>query len=335
MNKFTSIEALRHVVTHVRKYYDSKAMRYPIINFTGTVKLHGSNGGVRIMNGDVRPQSRENMLSMQTDNFGFYAFCHPLFDTFRELANKIGHNDITIYGEWCGTGIQKNVALAQLPKHFVIVNAWVSKGGDEGQYIGINAITDKLTEDDIKSLNSMGIWFINQIPTYDITIDFHDPQKAADEITELTLAVEQECPWGKFRGVSGIGEGIVWVATHTPYDTRVWFKSKGVLHKGAGDKADKVAKKLYATPEQVEGTNRLLDLILPEWRLEQGYNYVVDAVGTPTSRDTGTFLKWIHADVLKEETDRITANGLTWKDVVGHVSKRAKAYFEMRNMKYE
>lgn len=128
-----------------------------------------------------------------------------------------------------------------------------------------------------------------------------------------------------------ISEGIVWHAVNRPYDPGLWFKSKGLLHKGADANKEKVYKKLSATPEHVEGMNTLLDLLLPTWRLEQGYQYISDvAGGEPTNKHTGAFLKWIHADVLKEEIDRITANGLAWKDVVGAISKRAKNYLFMR-----
>lgn len=214
MEKFSSIDALRHVVVNVRRYFDARSQRYPTIKFKGTVKLHGSNGGVHVKNGDVRPQSRENLLSMQSDNAGFYAFCHPRFDVFREMAQKVGHDDITIFGEWCGGNIQKSVALNQLPKHFVIFNVWNSKAGDSGGYIGLDAL--QYTDTELKSLNDQGIWFINQIPDYEIDIDFNDPQKAADIITEMTLKVENECPWAYFRinrvlsdGVTVIGNTII------------------------------------------------------------------------------------------------------------------------------
>lgn len=41
MEKFSSIEALRHVVVSVRKYFDARGQHYPTIKFKGTVKLHG------------------------------------------------------------------------------------------------------------------------------------------------------------------------------------------------------------------------------------------------------------------------------------------------------
>jgi hypothetical protein len=38
-------------------------------------------------------------------------------------------------------------------------------------------------------------------------------------------------------------------------------------------------------------------------------------------------LKWVHGDVLKEETDVIVANGKEWKDVVAPLSKKAKFWY--------
>ena len=325
MNKFASIEALRNVVTSVRKYFDSRAERYPTITFDGTVKLHGSNAGVRVVKDSVRPQSRERLLSLGSDNAGFFSFCHPRFDIFKQLTSYYDSNDLTFYGEWCGGNIQPNVALAQLPKHLVLFDVWNSRAGDEGGYIGLDKFPNDI--EFVKSLNTQGIWLISQVPSYSVDIDFNDPQKAADIMTELTLRVENTCPWGELHGVTGIGEGICWKARSRPYDTRLWFKTKGLLHKG-NDKTANKKHKLYATPEKVNEINSLIDLLLPEWRLEQAYAYVKDVVnGQPTNKQTGTFLKWIHTDVLKEETDVIVANGKEWKDIVGDLSKRAKNWY--------
>jgi hypothetical protein len=52
---------------------------------------------------------------------------------------------------------------------------------------------------DVFVWNEAGIWCVSQIPTYKITVDLSRPEYVVDELTGLTIAVEKECPWGKFR----------------------------------------------------------------------------------------------------------------------------------------
>jgi DNA-binding cell septation regulator SpoVG len=40
----------------------------------------------------------------------------------------------------------------------------------------------------------------------------------------------------------------------------------------------------------------------------------------------GPYLKWISQDILKEEIDTITENGLEWKDMHRPINKRARNY---------
>jgi hypothetical protein len=49
---------------------------------------------------------------------------------------------------------------------------------------------------------------------------------------EITMAVEAECPVGRFFGVlSGVGEGVVWKPVDPLYNEgRFWFKVKGEKH---------------------------------------------------------------------------------------------------------
>lgn len=327
MKEFSEIEAFRHVVKHVRDYCARHGKPLPVLSYTGTVKIHGTNAGVRVTHNDVRPQKRSATIDIQSDNFGFAAFVHPLKDKFRILAEAyFGHKlkkleDITFFGEWCGSNIQKNVAVTQLPKHFVIFSAWVQRNG----YITINEITKNLGGllTDINELNASNVFFIDQIPTYHIDIDFNDPESALQKMMDWTIHVETECPWGKFRGVEGIGEGIVWVPDKDSDVSDLWFKTKGLKHKDAG----KETKRIEIDPIKVANKKAFIEAVLPEWRLEQGISQLEQDGLLIIPQSTGEYLKWICKDVLKEETDVLTANGLCWKDVQGDVCKAARQYY--------
>ena len=75
------------------------------------VKLHGTNACVRIeADGKVVAQKRSSDIVAPADNSGFRAWVESEERYFGNLANCAF--DTYIYGEWCGSGIQNNVAIA-------------------------------------------------------------------------------------------------------------------------------------------------------------------------------------------------------------------------------
>lgn len=44
--KYPSIEQLRNVVKKVKTRSEYLQVKYPVVEFNGTVKLHGTNGGI-------------------------------------------------------------------------------------------------------------------------------------------------------------------------------------------------------------------------------------------------------------------------------------------------
>jgi hypothetical protein len=325
MKEFTSIESFRHIVASVKRYCAEHSKPLPTIEYVGTVKLHGTNAGVRVTPDMVQPQKRSDIVTIGADNAGFAAWCHDKDTAFRQIAGnatKTLSKDITLYGEWCGGSIQKGVALNQLEKHFVIFAGY---DAETDKHVHITEITAFIPQVDMEQLNSMGIWFINQIDTFRITIDFRWPEESLDKLNELTLAVEEECPWGKFRGVSGVGEGIVWIPATDELSpvTGLWFKTKGGKHAAKGAGKTNVA----ASPEKLDSIKAVVEAVLPAWRLEQGLSKLKEE-GLPIEpKSTGIFLQWVSKDILKEEADVITANGLDWKTLVPFIMREARSWY--------
>ena len=319
MQAFHDIESLRHVCEDVKRHceYAGKEVR-PTVKFRGTVKLHGTNGGVRVSGTNVMAQGRNRVLTIQNDNFGFAHFVAGRETHFHLLATTINgsaRNDLTFYGEWCGQGIQKKVAVASLPKMFVIF-AIYDHTSDE--WLDIHAT--ELNSAILGLLNAQNIYLITQAPTFEVEIDFNNPTPAAELISQYTLQVEDCCPFSAVHGVEGLGEGLVWVSYD--YPVRLYFKSKGEKHKKGGERTQ-----VAVDPEKVANISALVDLILPEWRLEQGFDYLRTENIPLANTSTGEYLKWIAKDILKEETDRIAANPYPWKEIQGTVMTRAKDYF--------
>lgn len=318
MEKFTSIESFKHIVANVRKYYNKQGKPFPTLNFEGTVKLHGSNGGIRrTSSGKIQAQSKERILDITADNYGFAFFVESHNEAVEKLFAQFPTDaDVTLYGEWCGGNIQKAVALTALEKHFVLFKVKVN-----GEY-------QPLPRDLFDNENK--IYNVYQIPTYKVTVDFLSPEPASEILADLTLEVEKVCPWGAFRGVVAegdnctIGEGIVWECIEHPEISDLWFKTKGLLHKG-NDKTK--VPKIKIDDQKLASIKELVSEILPHWRLEQGISALNEA-GTPLlPQATGDYLKWIAHDILKEELETIAASGFDWKGVQGQVMQTARQFF--------
>jgi hypothetical protein len=317
VKKFTSIGQYRNVVKTVTGYYNkiNALHKLPTLNFVGTVKLHGTNAGLRRVGGVYQAQSREHLISVDKDNAGFAAFIHRIpTEKLDDIFDKISTDpdaDITLYGEWVGKGIQSNVAVTELDKHWVLFAAVVND-----QYV------DFIYHKDVMD-HAENIYNIYELPVYKVTVDFKNPEQAIPEIERVTLAVEEECPWGKKFGVVGIGEGVVWRCIERPSDTELFFKTKGTKHSNS-----KVKKVVSVDIERVNNINALVEAILPNGRLEQGMDVLVNQMHLDIDPvNIGSYLKWIANDILKEEVDTITDNGFVWADVAKSVNNKAKAFF--------
>ena len=300
--------------------YDA-SKRLPTLTFTGTVKLHGTNAGVTLTkDGDMYPQSRENIISVEHDNAGFAFFVESHKDVFKGMFETLDIRDadyITIFGEWTGGNIQKGVAINGLPKMFVIFAVKLSYEENE---VNTNYF---LTNDETKHLKNPETLIFNVLDfeNYTIDVDFENPLLAQNKLIELTLAVENECPVGKAFGNIGTGEGIVWKA-ETERGT-IRFKVKGEKHSSS-----KVKTLATVDTEKVNSIKEFAEYAVTESRLEQGIEKVFTSVNEQIDiRKIGDFLKWIVGDVIKEELDTLVDNGLEPKEVNSAISNIARKWF--------
>ena len=340
MIKFPSIEQFRTVIRHVQTqtryagkdengdaiYDASKPL--PTLKFRGTVKLHGTNAGIvyDFDADDFTFQSRERELSLTQDNAGFMMWAMYHESDWRYLVENLSvpadTKNIAIFGEWCGAGIQKGVAVSQLSKMFVIFAIKTIDSEGNGTWLDIS--------DDEQALfcsgdeNDLSIQSIYDFPTYEIDIDFKYPEIAQNEMIKITEAVEAECPVGMHFGVSGIGEGVVWTCISEGWeDSGTWFKVKGEKHS-----ASKVKTLAAVDVEAVENMRQFVKSAVTEARLEQGLDNLVREQLLPFEmKSMGDFIRWVYNDVLKEEMDTIVANQIDTKKLGSAVANEARPWF--------
>lgn len=297
-----------------------------IVSYRAKVKLHGTNAAVQVhTDGTVICQSRESIITPEKDNAGFARWVMSNKEAWHEAMGFI------IYGEWIGPGIQKNVAVSQIPKKcFAVFAARLLDGSDTlvtepGQLIGlVEHIPD-----------------VYVLPWYEKSIDI-DWKQSDEELTktiapinEWVLAIEANDPWVEATfGVKGTGEGLVFYPSSTPHlgfenFTNLCFKAKGEAHKNI-----KTAAPVQVNPETAASVEAFAELALTPARLEQGASKVALTPGSYDQQQTGKFVQWIMVDVEKETKDELAASNLTWGQVQKVVQTKARQWYLTQTKKF-
>ena len=340
MIKFPSIEQFRTVVSNVNRHFNfvgldengeaiyDPTLPKPTITFKGTVKIHGTNAAVSYNAKELWAQSRENIITPEKDNAGFAFFVESNKEAFYELFAQVMDktipwpdpykNTITIYGEWAGGNIQKGVGVCNLPKSFFI--------------FGVKITPHTETEEELKANPAYwvdytylrapehNIYNIDDYPTYSIDIDFNMPQLVQNQLSELTVKVEEECPVAKAFGYSGIGEGIVWTAEFKGNVHR--FKVKGEKHSSS-----KVKTLAAVDVEKLNSIKEFVDYAVSESRFNQALENIFPNNEPIDVKKMGDVIRWVVNDVIKEEMDTMVENQLEPKEINKYISSKVREMF--------
>ena len=131
--------------------------------------------------------------------------------------------------------------------------------------------------------------------------------------------VEKVDPVAKSFGVSGVGEGIVYVINNYNGQRFIW-KVKGEKHVHTV----KIKYKGGYGQKSVDSKrDSFLDSILPNWRLEQGITEIFGESTLIDCRLYGDYIKWIKQDIIKEEMDRIEVCDYKLSDLYKDINRRA------------
>jgi len=312
--KYPSIDQFRNIVKQVKdtcKYHETAL---PVLTFTGTVKLHGTNAAIcfNTETEELWVQSRNNVITPEEDNAGFANYIESNKTAITSLVinycDKFNLNGIvSLFGEWCGGNIQKSIALSQLDKMFIIFGIKYNE-----EWLNIPKY---LVDNEIRLFN------IKQFPTININIDFSNPQESINLLTQLTEEVENECPVGKFFGVSGIGEGIVWESLYRNSVLR--FKVKGEKHS-----ISKVKKLVSIDPEKLKSITEFVEYAVTNNRLSQCIEQLfISPNKEPDIKEIGSVIKWVMQDIAKEETDVLIESNLIMKDITKLATNKIRNWF--------
>jgi len=299
----------------------------PTLTFELTTKIHGTNSGCTLdaVDNKVIALSRSRVIDVNHDNAGFAFFVEQNKEVIKgmlqELQKQHPNKKVYLYGEWCGKGIQKGVAVNQLEKRWVLFAVKIVSDNEEAYYVRL-PMNISSPENNIYNIREIGV--------RNIDIDFNNPAEAQNKLVKIIDEVEACCPVGKYFGVEGVGEGVV-ASYYNSADIREHiFKCKGEKHVKSGCKVKKL-KPIDEAREKLKA-EFVNNHACPEWRLDQMYTEVFDVLngGQGDIKKTGEYIKAVVQDVHKEEMDKLIEMGLEPKEVNSGISKVAKDYLFSR-----
>lgn len=322
---FGSIEQYRNVCKQIKmeaeyqgKDADGNAIYNPnapkpTLTFTGTVKLHGTNAAVVYSKEHgLYAQSRERVLSIESDNAGFAFYVESNREYFEKVYGQALEDQkldaLVVYGEWAGGNIQKGVGICNIEKQFYPFLCKHIYRDTEYSFIPYWEATPESKE-----------YPVTAFPTFTLDIDFNHPEIVQNELIRITEEVERECPVAKHFGHSGIGEGVVWTADWNGKQYR--FKVKGEKHCSS-----KVKTLASVDTDKIESCQKFAEYAVTESRFEQALQAIFPD-GSLDVKQIGALLKWMNTDILKEEMDTLVANNLEFKEVVKYIADATKKRF--------
>lgn len=310
--KFESIGQFRNFIKTMQYLGCNK------VNIIGTVKIHGTNSsvGLDLKDNSLFCQSRNRALSLDDDNYDFVKYIEDnkseflkIFDEIKNKINTENYDSIIIYGEWAGKGIQNKVAVSELDRFFAPFSVR-----------GVNKDTVDILDVKLEVNKSIRFYPIETFGIYNVVLDLDNTHLAQQEIKDITIAIENECPVGKYFGISGIGEGVVFTDETRTYS----FKSKGEKHS-----VSKVKTIANVDVEKIKKIQDFIDYAVTENRLNQGTEYLKEMNKELDISSIGDFLRWLANDILKEEQDVITENCLDndLKSIMKSTSNKGRKWF--------
>jgi len=297
-----------------------KSLKYdvkPKLLYKSKIKLHGTNAGVQVSaEGEVAAQSRSGFISPgKSDNAGFAAFVEANKDAWATKAAK----NYVYYGEWCGKGVQKGVAISKIDKKIFAIFAAAPIEQSNALILDPSELAKLLG-----GVLDIPEVFVLPWMNDDITVDWDGDDTSltstTDFINQRVLEVEQLDPWvDQVFGVQGVGEGLVFYPF--PYSAEVRhliFKAKGEEHKTVA-----TAKPAQIDPEKASSAAAFAELVLTPARLGQGLGALPEA----SIRQTGAFIEWCLGDVQKECQGELETSALSWADAKSAIALKAKSWF--------
>ncbi len=317
--------------TSINKFADAYKMaqkfRIGKVTVGLKIKLHGTNAALRLEKDGIVAQKRSSDIPAGSDNAGFRAWSEKLV---RNDCCIDYYQDMIIYGEWAGKGVQKTDAVSLAPKTFYVFSVYNARNGNylhEPRSIQ-DFLCKVFTEE---SRNEMRVvpWF-----TVKQKFSFADQSEAQEFIDVAVQEVDKIAaldPYIKeLWDIEGPGEGLVGtiLEMHQHDGTEItpefhmdyMFKIKTLEHS-----VQKNKNRAATGIQKPEGVDDFIDMFFTEQRFQQMLDEHCD--GEADRKKTGIFMKAVMSDVHKESVNEIEAADFEFKVVPKFATNMVRDWF--------
>ena len=310
--KFPSIENRRCIVSDVLEKFAPEGG----VEVVGVNKLHGSNSAIvkHSHDGPITFQSRSRIITPTDDNSGFATVMTQNMDAANQMFAQIEsiadlQYPIVVYGEWCGKGIQKGVALNEIDKMFVIFK--IMTGADK-TWLDMESWKEIQVPPLIRN--------IGEIPSYSFTLRKDHLQDDLDTIVKTVDEIDRQCPFAfKLFGIDGIGEGLV-LRPKASEDPQYWWKVKGEGHQRSRPPPSKLASE----KKQYEKEQAFAMKHVTYERLESAKEALHIKNDELIMKHFSGLSKWMISDIEREETFDVLERQPTTRASTGRLKERLK-----------
>ena len=257
-----------------------------------------------------------------------YKFHNYMLENKSYFQGLIGDLDeLVVYGEWAGPGIQRKVSVSKIPeKAFFIFSCLLVEKSKS------RLVTDPADIENILSSNQSHIpknthiipWHGNPVQ-----LKFSDKSAIEQNAIDFNDAVDMIDLCDPFiqatYGIEGRGEGLVFyplgIDDNKEFE-RYAFKVKGKSH----SKAQGAGAKARVTVPIAEGVSNFVEMMVTPARITQG---IQELYGNGPFEKGGIrpLINWVSTDVRSEGADELEAANLEWQHVFKLLSLRVREYY--------
>jgi hypothetical protein len=318
------IENFHNVRRNVVKYPNLLGTSSTVF-YRGKVKIHGTNAGIQVLKSENRciAQSRSSNISSQRDNVGFAAWVESVSELFLSHVQR----DVIIYGEWCGPGIMKGVAINKIPNKIFAIFAAQPISSETNECTDTMIVDPVLLRSLIENIPNTHV-----IPweTDEIAVKWHETSE--ELINEFVAKIDTCDPWVKrVFDIEGTGEGLVFYPISHP--GRKFFSDLAFKAKGEGHVIVAKTKPAQVDPTVASNVDMFATMTVTKARCEQGVRAINNGELVFDPSKIGEFLKWMNIDIAKETVAEQEVAKLDHKLVGRAVQQKARQWFLMNSKK--
>lgn len=300
-HKMESIESFSRMIKDKRVQYNKK-MYYVL-----KPKLHGTNASIRITSdGEFECRSKNRILSPTEDHMDFMKTMLANEEYWQRFFRKEATDELVIYGEWAGPGIQKSDAVSMIPMKTFFVFSILNHNGMYAHNIGLEE------HERIKEIPHVWYDVLELEETADLTPFVNTVNKLVEEFETCDPYIKS------IYGIDGTGEGVVGCPIWSPTRQHFFdytFKAKTEAHRVKKTKAPATVSEPVH-----ESAYELADAYVTIPRFKQAMSEL--QIDTPDMTHTGSVLKWMHNDIVKESMKELKEMNIDYSNIQKVITRK-------------